>query len=402
MQAPSGDKQGLCHGLDVKVNVDGFASDEIDQIDEMLYKWKHIFSTGITDIGRTNLVEHEIKLHDNIPFREPYRRIPPGMYEEVRQHLKEMLEIGAIRKSNSPYCSNVVLCRKSDGSLRFCIDLRKLNNRTIKDAYSLPRSTEVMDSLIGSKFFSKLDLRSGYWQVELKEEDKHKTAFTLGPLGFYECNRMPFGLTNAPATFQRLMEASMGEMHLKECLIFLDDILIFSSTFDEHLKRLEAVFDKLEKHNLKLKPSKCEFFMREVKYLGHIVSEEGIRTDPDKIEALKTWPIPENVKSLRSFLGFAGYYRRFVKDYAKIIKPLNNLLVGHPTNKKGKRSKRTKVLWEWGPDQQNAFDTIIVKLTSPPVLAYADFTKPFLVTTDASSDGLGAVLYQYQDGHERV
>ena len=402
MQAPSSDKQGLGHGLDVKVNVDGFASDEIDQIDEMLYKWKHIFSTGITDIGRTNLVEHEIKLHDNIPFREPYRRIPPGMFEEVRQNLKEMLEIGAIRKSNSPYCSNVVLCRKSDGSLRFCIDLRKLNNRTIKDAYSLPRSTEVMDSLIGSKFFSKLDLRSGYWQVELKEEDKHKTAFTLGPLGFYECNRMPFGLTNAPATFQRLMEASMGEMHLKECLIFLDDILIFSSTFDEHLKRLEAVFYKLEKHNLKLKPSKREFFMREVKYLGHIVSEEGIRTDPEKIEALKTWPIPENVKSLRSFLGFAGYYRRFVKDYAKIIKPLNDLLVGHPTNKKGKRSKRTKVLWEWGPDQQNAFDTIIVKLTSPPVLAYADFTKPFLVTTDASSDGLGAVLYQYQDGHERV
>ena len=181
----------------------------------------------------------------------------------------------------------------------------------------MPRSTEVMDSFIGSKFFSKLDLRSGYWQVELKEEDKHKTAFILGPLGFYECNRLPFGLT-----FQRLMEASMREMHLKECFIFLDDILIFSSTFDEYLKRLEAVFDKLEKHNLKLKPSKCEFFMREVKYLGHIVSEEGIQTDPDKIEALKTWHIPENVKSLRSFLGFAGYYRRFVKDYAKIIKPL--------------------------------------------------------------------------------
>ena len=137
----------------------------------LLSRWKHIFSTGITDIGRTNLVEHEIKLHDNIPFREPYRRIPPGMYEEVRQHLKEILEIGAIRKSSSPYCSNVVLCRKSDGSLRFCIDLRKLNNRTIKDAYSLPRSTETMDSLIGSNFFSKLDLRSGYWQVELKEED---------------------------------------------------------------------------------------------------------------------------------------------------------------------------------------------------------------------------------------
>ena len=367
------------HGLDVKVNVEGFEPDQVEKIHESLSKWKHIFSTGFTDIGRTDFVEHAIKLHDETPFRETYRRIPPGMYEEVRQHLKEMLEIGAIRKSNSRYCSNVVLCRKSDGSLRFCIDLRKLNNKTIKDAYSLPRSTEVMDSLIGSKYFSKLDLRSGYWQVEIKEEDKHKTAFTVGPLGFYECNRMAFGLTNAPATFQRLMEACMGEMNLKECLIFLDDILIFSSDFDEHLKRLESVFSKLEKHNLKLKPSKCEFFMREVKYLGHIVSENGIQTDPEKTEALKSWPVPHNLKTLRSFLGFAGYYRRFVKDYAKIVKPLNELLVGHPTNKTGKKSKRSKVPWEWGPKQQSAFETIIEKLTSPPILAYADFTKPFIV-----------------------
>ena len=324
------------------------------------------------------------------------------MYEEVRQHLKEMLESGAIRKSSSPYCSNVVLCRKSDGSLRFCIDLRKLNNKTIKDAYNLPRTVDVMDSLIGSKYFTKLDLRSGYWQVEIKEEDKHKTGFTVGPSGFYECNRMAFGLTNAPATFQRLMEACMGEMHLTECLIFLDDILIFSKTFEDHLKRLESAFERLEKHNLKLKPSKCEFVMREVKYLGHIVPEDGIRTDPDKTEVLKTWPVPTNVKTLRSFLGFAGYYRRFVKDYLKIIKPLNDLLVGHPTHKPVKKSKRSKVPWEWGERQQFAFDTIIEKFTSPPILAYADCSKPFIVNTDASIEGLGAVLYQVQDGHERV
>ena len=314
-----------------------------------------------------------------------------------------MLEAGAIRKSHSPYCSNVVLCRKSDGSLRFCIYLRKLNNRTIKDAYTLPRVNDSLDSLLGSKYFTKLDLRSGYWQVEIKEEDKHKTAFTVGPLGFYECNRMAFGLTNAPATFQRLMESCMGELHLKECLIFLDDILIFSKNVEEHIKRLEGVFQRLEKHNLKLKPSKCEFFMTEVKYLGHVVSEQGIRTDPDKTEALKTWHVPDNIKKLRSFLGFTGYYRRFVKDYSKIVKPLNDLLVGHPTTKSAKRrKKRDKVPWEWGPSQQSAFDIIIQKLTSPPVLAYADFTKPFIVTTDASVEGLGAVLYQEQGGLERV
>ena len=301
-----GNPDSFVETLGAKINRQNLTSTEIDRTSELLNKWKHIFSTSYTDIGKTDLVKHEIKLTDNIPFKEPYRRIAPGMIEEVRQHLKEMLEAGAIRKSQSPYCSNVVLARKSDGSLRFCIDLRKLNSKTIKDAYNLPRVDETIDTLIGSKWFSKLDLRSGYWQVEIKEEDKHKTAFSLGPMGFYECNRMAFGLTNAPATFQRLMENCMGDLHLQECLIFLDDILVFSRSFEEHLTRLESVFTKLEHHNLKLKPSKCEFFMSEVKYLGHIVSDHGIKTDPDKINALKSWPVPHNIKHLRSFLGFTG------------------------------------------------------------------------------------------------
>ena len=215
------------------------------------------------------------------PFKDPYRRIPPGLYDEVRVHLKEMLEAGAIRESQSPFSSNVVLVRKKDGSLRFCIDFRKLNSRSVKDAYTLPRIDDTIDSLVGAKFFSKLDLRSGYWQVEIKEEDKHKTAFSVGNLGFYECNRMAFGLTNAPATFQRLMERTMGELNLRECLIFLDDILIFSENYEDHLDRLEAVFSRLKQHGLKLKPSKCEFFKTSVKYLGHVVSHSGVQTDPD-------------------------------------------------------------------------------------------------------------------------
>ena len=392
--------------LGVKVETDNLTQDQVRKAKDVLGSWSHIFSTGPTDLGRTDLVEHEIKLTDDTPFKEPYRRIPPGLYEEVRQHLKEMIEAGAIQPSKSPFSSNVVLVRKKDGSLRFCIDFRKLNGRTVKDAYTLPRIDDTMDTLLGAKYFSKLDLRSGYWQVEMKEEDKEKTAFTVGNLGFYECNRMAFGLTNAPATFQRLMERCMGELNLKECLIFLDDILIFSESFDEHLSRLDAVFSRLHKHGLKLKASKCEFFKSSVTYLGHVVSEKGIETDPEKIAALTTWPEPQTVKDLRSFLGFTGYYRRFVKDYAKIAKPLNDLLVGHhagvSVQGKKKKKKRSSIPWIWGPAQQGAFDTLKEKLSSPPVLAYADFSKPFILHTDASIEGLGAVLYQEHDGLEKV
>ncbi|MCG7879345.1 MAG: RNase H-like domain-containing protein [Candidatus Thiodiazotropha endolucinida] len=390
--------------LGVSIDKDNLSEEQLTKVKEVLNDWSHIFSKGLTDLGKTNLVKHSIKLTDNTPFKDPYRRIPPAMYEEVKQHLKDMLEADAIRPSESPFSSNVVLVRKKDGSLRFCIDFRKLNSRTIRDAYTLPRIDDTIDTLMGAKFFSKLDLRSGYWQVEMEEEDKKKTAFSVGSLGFYECNRMAFGLTNAPATFQRLMERCMGELNLKECLIFLDDILIFSDTFEEHIKRIQAVFSRLHEHGLKLKPSKCEFFKTSVKYLGHVVTENGVETDPDKIKALVEWPVPHNVKTLRSFLGFAGYYRRFIRDYAKIAKPLNDLLIGHPTNKQtlNKKKKKKSTPWQWGEMQQKSFDTLKSKLSSPPVLAYADFKKPFIVHTDASTEGLGAVLYQEQAGTERV
>ena len=387
--------------LGIHLPKENLSPGELNKASDLLGKWKHIFSTGRTDLGFTDLIEHEINLVDETPFIEPYRRIPPALFEEVRQHLKEMLDAGAIRESQSPFSSNVVLVRKKDGSLRFCIDYRKLNNRTVKDAYYLPRIEETIDTLSGSKYFSKLDLRSGYWQVGVKESDKMKTAFSVGPLGFFECNRMAFGLCNAQASFQRLMERCMGELHLRECLIYLDDIIIFSKTFDEHLVRLANVFRQLEVHGLKLKGSKCEFFQRQVNYLGHIVSDAGIHTDPDKIAVLKEWKPPTNVKELRSFLGFAGYYRRFVCNYSSIVKPLNALLVGHPTNKKYKKKKKEQTPWTWGPEQQQAFDTIIDKLTSPPVLAYTDYSKPFLLNIDASGDGLGVLTTAKPDatGH---
>ena len=203
-----------------------------------------------------------------------------------------MLDIGAISKRNSPWASAIVLVRKKDGSLRFCIDLRKLNARTVKDSYSLPRIDESLDCLNGAVLFTSLDLKSGYWQVEMDEESKQYTALTVGPLGFYQCDRMPFGLTNAPATFQRLMETCLGDLHLNWCIIYLDDVIIFSKTPKEHLECLRGVFEKLAQAGLKLKPKKCEFFKTKLSYLGHIVSKDGIETDPKKIEAIKDWPLP--------------------------------------------------------------------------------------------------------------
>ena len=187
-------------------------------------------------------MEHRIDLTDDHPFKEPHRRIPPALIEEVRKHLQEMLNTEVIRESRSPYSSNVVIVRKKDGTFRFGVVFRRLNNKTIKDAYAISRVEDSLHLLSGAKYFSKIDLRSGYWQVEICEADKHKTAFQVGTLGFYEFNRMPFGLFKAPASFQRLMERCMGDMNLRDCLIYLDDVIILSTTFEEHLDRLEAVF----------------------------------------------------------------------------------------------------------------------------------------------------------------
>ena len=378
------------------------SNDDLTTVQNFLRQRKSVFSLHDKDLGHTTTVQHKINLTNSTPFKERHRRIPPAQYDEVRNLIREMLDAGAIRESHSPWASPVVLVRKKDGSLRFCIDYRKLNERTVRDAYALPRIEETLDALHGAQWFSSLDLKAGYWQVEMREEDKAKTAFTT-PLGFYEANRMPFGLTNAPATFQRLMERCVGDLNLKTCLVYLDDIIIFSSTFEEHLERLESVLARLQYHGLKLKPSKCQLFRTSVKYLGHVISAAGVETDPDKTAALRTWPVPSNHQEVRSFLGFAGYYRRFIAGYSKIAKPLHALTVGLPVKKHTVRSHKSKPpLFTWTPECQLAFERLITELTTAPALAYADFSKPFILHTDASITGLGAALYQLQDGRERV
>ena len=368
----------------------------VEEAQQLFHEFAHIFALESTDMGHTSMVKHKISLDNYTPFKERYCRIPPHWFDEVKNHLKEMIEVGAIRKSNSPWASAIVLVRKKDSSLRFCIDLHKLNAQTIKDAYSLPRIDETLDCLGAATIFTSLDLRSGYWQVEMEEESKPLTDFTVGPLGFYECKRMPFGLTNAPATFQHLMENCLGKLHLSWCIIYLDNIIVFSDSPSEHLCRLRGVFAKLDKAGLKLKPNKCEFFKTRITYLGHIVSSKGIETDPKKVEAVKNWTIPKTVTDVRSFLGFTNYYRRFIRGYAKVAKPFNTLVSGNNANCK-------KAPIKWTDECQVTFDKLKELCTSTPILAYANYKKPFQLQTDASDFGLGAVLYQRDNNdHKRV
>lgn len=371
---------------------------------ELIKHYEDIFSHHDNDIGHSTRVEHHIFLSNEVPFKQRHRRIPPGMLDEVRDHLQQLASGGIIRPSHSPWSSNVVLVRKKDGSLRMCVDYRQLNQRTIKDSYALPRIEEILDCLGGSKYFTVLDMKSGYHQVEVKEAHKERTAFTVGPLGFWEFNRLPFGLSNSPATFQRLMEDCLGDLHLRICLIYLDDLIVFADTYEEHLRRLEKVFVRLRECNLKLSPKKCNFFKTRVKYVGHIVSERGVEADPDKIQKIIDWPKPTTPEEVRKFLGFAGYYRKFVQGFATIARPLTNLLP--PTHDKiktrGKNTKKPKTIWKWGSDEEEAFAKLKTALSTPPVLGFPEYSLPFELHTDASQQGLGAVLYQEQGGQRRV
>ncbi len=348
-----------------------------------------VIAEKLTDLGRSWSVTHKIDTGENAPAYTPKRPYARATQQIIQQNVEEMLLNQIIRPSTSPYSSPPLIVPKKNGEQRFCVDYRKLNAITKKNKYPLPRIEDTKDYLHGAKFFSTIDLYSGYWQIEIAEVDKHKTAFTTDD-GHFEFNRMPFGLTNAPATFQTLMNDILQPIRKKFALVYLDDVIIFSKTIDDHIEHLEVVFDLLRQEGLKIKLEKCTFLQKEVEYLGYIITDSGLKPDPKKQEAINKYPVPRNVDQVRSFLGLAGYYRKFVKNYAEKAHSLTKL-----TSK--------DVEWTWGPDQQEAFQRLKNCLTSPPILAYPDFTRDFIIHTDASGYGVGSVLAQIQevDGKEK-
>ena len=358
-----------------------------EKLRDLIRDYRDVFSLPSDPLGTAVGVEHRIDIGDAKPFKISPYKIAPHKLEAVREEIREMLEKGVIVPSKSPFSSPIVMVPKKDGSNRMCIDYRKLNDLTVKDAYPLPRIGQTIDALQGAGVFSSLDLASGYWQIPVAAEDRHKTAFCTPDGGLYECLKMPFGLTNAPPTFQRNMNDIFKEDLYKHVLIFLDDVLTFSKTPEEHLEHLEKVFIVLRKAGLRLKPKKCNLFRTEVHYLGHVINKEGIQPDPKKLAAVREWEPPTDVTGVRSFVAFCNYYRKFVQNFAEVARPLYLLT-----------SKGLK--FTWTEEHDKAFRTLKKRLLEAPILAFPNFELPFIIDTDASDTALGAVLSQVIDGIE--
>jgi hypothetical protein len=351
---------------------DGFAA--------LLLKHQQVFAKDDNDLGRTDLVLHDIQTGDARPIKQAPRRLPLAQEGDCEKEVQSMLEKGVIEPGHSPWSSPIVLVRKKDGSLRFCVDYRKLNAVTQFDSYPLPRIDETLDHLSGAQWFTTLDLISGYWQVGLTPEAKLKSAFCTRS-GLYLWKVMPFGLCNAPSTFERLMERVLQGLQWHTCLVYIDDVVVFGQDEMQLLERMEEVFQRLKDAGLKVKPRKCSFFARETSYLGHVISGEGIKVSPEKIAAVQEWPIPQNVTELRSFMGTANYYRKFIAGFSTIAAPLHDL------TSKG-------VPYVWTEACQEAFDKLKTELCTAPVLAFPVPGAMYILDTDASDRGIGAVLSQ--------
>ena len=357
------------------------------RLKDFLVEHHEAFSIDPGERGESDLVRMEVDTGDATPRRQPVRRLPFALRQEVARQLKDMQQSGVIQPSSSPWASPVVMVRKKDGSHRFCVDYRLLNAVTKPDLYPLPRIDDLLDQLGKSQYFSTLDLASGYWQIRVHPNSIEKTAF-ITPQGLFEFRVMPFGLKNAPSVFQRLMSRVLMGLNPEDgpdfVAVYIDDVLIFSRTLTDHIQHLKLVITRIQEVGLKLKPTKCHFVRREVEYLGHIITPDGLMPTPKLTKSVMEFPVPRNVREVRQFLGLSSYYRRFIPQFAHIARPLHVLT-------------RKDVQFVWTEQCQSAFATLKGKLTQAPVLSYPCFNKPFVLETDASGVGIGAVLSQLQD-----
>ncbi len=360
------------------------------QLIGLLCEFVDIYAKSESDLGYTDIIQHRIPLKpdDSEPFFQKSRRFPINIREKLITQIKEQEQAGLLRPSSSCWSSPIVPILKTDDSLRICINYQGLNAKTVQNKYPLPQISEIFDALGKAQYFTKMDFISGFYQIGMHPADIHKTAFTVPGLGLYEWLVLPMGLTGSPATFQALLDIVLAGLKFKCAFAYIDDIIVFSETMEEHFAHLRAVFQRIRTAKLKLKLKKCQFGCLRIDFLGHVISSAGIATDALKIDKIVNCRAPTTVKEIQSFLGLSGYYRSFVKGYSKIAYPIIQLL-------------NADVEFEWGEDQQTAFETLKNALVSSPILAYPDMQKPFLLHTDASRVGFGAVLSQLHGKKER-
>ena len=365
--------------------------EQFEQLSKLIYKNLDLFATELTDLVGTDIVTHNIDTGDSPPIRKrPYRN-SPQITRELKKKVQELLDADIIEETDSPWNSPCLLIKKSGGKeYRFVSDMRALNSVTKPIHWPLPTMTDVLDTVadVSPRFFSQTDFRSAYFQVHLTEESKPKTAFTVAGRN-YQYKRLVMGLCNSAQCWQRLLTSVLGDMVFSSAIVYLDDVLLVSRTFDQHCSHLSAMFDKFRAANLRLNGKKCKFATSQVKYLGHILSKDGIATDPAKTAVIVNWPQPKNVKQTKSFLGVCNYYRKYIFNYSIRSAPLRELTA-------------KDVPFVWSERQEHAFADLKTALTNPPILCYPDFNRPFYVQTDASLEGIGFLLGQVDENGKKT